>query len=112
MPWTADVPFPAEDLAKCRGCGQTIGWIQREDKNTGERRPHPVDPKGWHGAPCGESTLGAKRGYTTDGDRASVIAFPDGQLFAPTGVAVFTSHFVTCPERANFYKSNQQGARR
>lgn len=111
MPWTADVPFPAEDLGKCRGCGATIGWVRREDPTTGEKRAHPVDPKGWHGAPCGEATPGAKKGYTTDGDRAAVIPFPEGQLFPPTGTVVFTSHFVTCPDAERFRQRKAQERR-
>lgn len=104
MPWTADVPFPAEDLSKCRGCGATIGWVRHYDEATGRDKPHPVDPRGWAGIPCGPNTLGAVRGYTRGGDKSAVTAPPVGTLFATRDLdVVFPSHFGTCPKRDRFY---------
>lgn len=104
MPWEPTVPFPAEDLSACRGCNAPIGWIRRQDEESGGTKAHPVDPKGWAGMPCGESTPGAKKGYTLDGDRAAVCEPPAMGLFATKDLdVVFTSHFATCPKRDRFY---------
>ena len=103
MTWSPDVPFPAEDLGTCRGCGATIGWVQRESDD-GPPRPHPVDPRGWHGQPCGEHVPACKKGYTADGFRAAVIEFPPS-MFPQKGDVVFTSHFSTCPKRERFFRN-------
>lgn len=106
MPWTASVPFPAEDLGTCRGCGATIGWVRHFDEETGRDRPHPVDPKGWAGIPCGPATANCRRGYTREGDKSAVIEPPADSLFATRDLeVVFTSHFSTCPKRDRFYAS-------
>lgn len=107
MSFDASVPFPAEDMSPCRGCGKPIGWVRGPNPAD---RPHPVDPKGWHGEPCAEGTPGSVHGRTLDGDHQSVRAFDGGHLFAPEGVVVFRSHFATCPDREKFYDKGNRRA--
>ena len=106
MPWSAEVPFPAEDISRCRGRDAKIGWIHGEDE-----KAHPVEIKGWHGVPCAEGTPGSVRGRTLDGEyvavreprppRAGLFGDePDKELRA----VVFQSHFVACPKRDRFYR--------
>lgn len=101
MPWAADVPFPAEDLGVCRGCGAKIGWVRSVDPVTDQEKPHPVEAKGWAGVPCGESAPGARKGRTLDGDRACVVE-PPPSLFPQKLDVVFESHFVHCPKADRF----------
>lgn len=99
MPWTPDVPIPAELLGKCRGCDAPIGWIRRQLGD--ETKPHPVEVRGWHGAPTYEGAPGSHTGYTLDGDRMAVREVePD--LFNQTGYVVFVSHFAACPKHEDF----------
>lgn len=100
--WEATVPFPAEDLGKCRGCGATIGWIQRVDEQTNTTKPHPVDPKGWHGQRCSHGAALSKKGYDRDGYEVSVCPFPEDTLFRDREADCFTSHFSTCPDAERF----------
>lgn len=102
MPWVATVPFPAEDLGKCRGCGATIGWVQKVDEQTNTTRPHPVDPKGWLGKKCAHGAALSKKGLDLDGYQISVCPFPEDTLFRDGEGVCFTSHFATCPEASRF----------
>lgn len=108
MSWSADVPFPAEDMSKCRGCDRPIGWIRWTDENNVER-PHPVEVKGWHGEPCPHGAAGSKKGFTLDGERLSVREGQPG-LFAPGWIVVFESHFGKCPKAADFRRGTQNGS--
>lgn len=109
MSWAADVPFPAEDLGKCRGCGATIGWLAREPEERGAlRRPHPVEPKGWAGVRVTTATAGPVRaGYTLAGPHARVVEPPAGALVPPELVVVFESHFAFCPHAKRFDRARK-----
>ena len=108
MTWAADVPFPAEDLGKCRGCGATIGWVRKLDEATGERKAHPVEPKGWHGQACGSGCAGAVRGYDRDGDPGACRPFGAAALFPEPGVVIFESHFKRCPEASKYWARKRE----
>lgn len=102
MPWVATVPFPEKGRGKCRGCGATVGWVQRIDEKTNLSRPHPVDLMGWHGQSCAHGAALSKKGLDVDGYETSVCPFPEDTLFRDREVVVFTSHFNTCPDAERF----------
>ena len=111
MTWEASVPFPAEDLGKCRGCGAVIGWIQRVDEQAQKTHPHPVEAKGWRGEKCAPRPPVEKKGrkgLDLDGYAISVRSFPEDTMFRDKEGVVFTSHFATCPERARFWASKKK----
>lgn len=99
MPWTATVPFPAEDLRRCDGCPAMMGWI--ENAKTGKRLP--VEAKGWHGVRIPKKEPGAKCGYTLDGQYAWVKEPAADLTGTPLGdTVVFENHFAFCPKADRF----------
>lgn len=103
--WKADVPFPAENMTRCRGCGTPIGFVRHEDEETGQEKAHPVEVLGWEGVESGAMAPKCRRGFTADGRRTAVVEARRDGLFDNTKgrIAVFESHFPKCPERAQFY---------
>lgn len=98
MSWAADVPFPAEDLGRCRGCDAPIGWVTTE-----RGKPHPVEAKGWAGIAL--SVPGpAKVGYTITG-RFQRVAEPSAETPKSAIVVVFESHFYACPKADRFRRA-------
>ena len=108
MPWSADVPFPAEDIGKCRGCDAPIGWLE-VDKKDGTRSRTPVEVKGWAGVPVDHATksMAYKRGYT-HGGKLQAILDPES-VFGLMGdhVVIFETHFAFCPKRKVFERAKR-----
>lgn len=100
MTWYPSVPFPAENLGTCRGCGSTIGWVRRADND----KPHPVDPKGYAGLEVFMQEPDAKAGYTREGDRVRVVE-PGPDVPASQVTVCFESHFATCPKAHRFRRA-------
>lgn len=107
MPWTPDVPFPAENLSRCRGCDQVIGWIRKAEDD----RPHSVQPRGWAGREVFESAPGQRLGYTREGSLARVVEPPRGMKYSEMTV-VFESHFAMCPKADHYRRAARERARR
>lgn len=103
MTWKNDIPFPAENMSKCRGCGTPIGWVRVYDEEKGDTRAHPVEARGWAGLSCGQHAAGSHKGFTRDGDRAAVSDPGPASLFPVKDLdVVFESHFGHCPMADRF----------
>ena len=104
MSWEATVPFPAEDMGKCRGCKATIGWVKKQ-LDDGSVKPHPVEVRGWHGISVPLSRPVGHKGLTLAGEEVRVEE-PAG-LFNQADTVCFESHFTHCEERARFWKDRR-----
>lgn len=104
--WGPSVPFPAEDLGECRGCGASIGWIRRAD----DGRAHPVEALGIDGAPVPAVYTGPRprSGWTLEGAHARVVR-PPADLPRAGRVVIFESHFGLCPKASRFGRRSTKG---
>lgn len=84
------------DATACRSCGAAIVWAV--NTRTGKRGPIDAEP-----SPDGNVVL------TTDDDgvlRYDVLADPaERQGAADAGIALYVSHFLTCPHRESWQTS-------
>ena len=83
-------------MAKCRGCGAPIVWLQTENQ-----RMIPCDP-----LPVGYRERAGARGkiLTRDGHIVSCDFTND-----PTAETGYMPHFATCPNAADFKKARKKG---
>lgn len=78
-------PNSPEDVgfktSTCRSCGAPIEWVSLENAR-GERKPHPVDPS----------------------TEKRIVRYGRSRMRAKM-VAVYVSHFATCPNAAGHRRS-------